>query len=85
MMQSWLNEQAKKKKQFMMQKRMVRRSLNAKKRNNIRKCDGSKNATMSVRDFCISERGEKPQNRIYHINDRLICKYVWSTKKELGR
>lgn len=37
---------------------------------------------MSVREFCISEKGKIRKS--VDINDRLICKYVWSTKKGNG-
>ena len=64
---------------------MLRRYLNAKNRNNIRKCDGSKKNAMSVSDFVYQKkRGEKRKSVRYHINDSLICKYVWSTKKRIG-
>ena len=52
---------------------MLRRYLNAKNRNNIRKCDGSKKNAMSVSDFVYQKkRGEKRKS--VDINDRLICK-----------
>ena len=34
---------------------------------------------MSVRDFCISQKGKNRKS--VDINDRLICKYIWSTKR----
>jgi len=37
---------------------------------------------MSVREFCISEK--RKIRKSVDINGRVICKYVWSTKKGNG-